>query len=102
MANLAMPGGGLVGVMLDITDRKRMEARLQQAATVFDSSAEGITITAPDGRIIAVNRAFTEITGYREDEVIGHNPRILQSGLQDRSLLPGNVAGSWPFWALAG
>ncbi len=77
------PGGGLVGVMLDITDRKRMEARLQQAATVFDSSAEGITITAPDGRIIAVNRAFTEITGYREDEVIGRNPRILQSGLQD-------------------
>jgi diguanylate cyclase (GGDEF)-like protein/PAS domain S-box-containing protein len=76
-------GGGLVGVMLDITDRKRMEVRLQQAATVFDSSAEGITITAPDGRIIAVNRAFTEITGYREDEVIGCNPRILQSGLQD-------------------
>jgi PAS domain-containing protein len=69
--------------MLDITDRKRMEARLQQAATVFDSSAEGITITAPDGQIIAVNRAFTEITGYREDEVIGRNPRILQSGLQD-------------------
>jgi PAS domain S-box-containing protein len=33
--------------------------------------------------IIAVNRAFTEITGYREDEVIGRNPRILQSGLQD-------------------
>jgi PAS domain-containing protein len=79
-------GGGLVGVMLDITDRKRMEARLQQAATVFDSSAEGITITAPDGCIIAVNRAFTEITGYSEDEVIGRNPRILQSGRQDRSV----------------
>jgi diguanylate cyclase (GGDEF)-like protein/PAS domain S-box-containing protein len=77
-------GSGLVGVMLDITERKRMEARLQQAATVFDSSAEGITITAPDGNIIAVNRAFTEITGYSEAEVIGHNPRMLQSGLQDR------------------
>jgi PAS domain S-box-containing protein len=70
--------------MLDITERKRMEARLQQAATVFDSSAEGITITAPDGSIIAVNRAFTEITGYSEDDVIGRNPRILQSGRQDR------------------
>jgi diguanylate cyclase (GGDEF)-like protein/PAS domain S-box-containing protein len=80
------PGGGLVGVMLDITDRKRMEARLQQAATVFDSSAEGITITAPDACIIAVNRAFTDITGYGEDEVIGRNPRILQSGRQDRSV----------------
>lgn len=78
-------GGGLVGVILDITERKRMEARLQQAATVFDSSTEGITITAPDGCIIAVNRAFTEITGYCEDEVIGQNPRILQSGRHDRS-----------------
>jgi diguanylate cyclase (GGDEF)-like protein/PAS domain S-box-containing protein len=76
-------GGGLVCVMLDITDRKRMEARLQQAATVFDSSAEGIMITAPDGSIIAVNRAFTEITGYQEGDVIGRNPRLLQSGLQD-------------------
>ena len=74
---------GLVGVMLDVTERKRMEQRLQQAATVFDSSAEGITITSPEGEIIAVNRAFSEITGYCEDDVVGVNPRILQSGLQD-------------------
>ncbi len=76
--------GGLIGVMFDITERKRMEARMQQAATVFDSSAEGITITAPDGSIIAVNRAFTEITGYSESEVLGRNPRILQSDRQDK------------------
>ncbi|EXI79034.1 MAG: Bacteriophytochrome cph2 [Candidatus Accumulibacter appositus] len=75
--------GGLVGIMLDVTDRKRMEQRLQQAATVFDSSAEGITITSPEGEIIAVNRAFSEITGYCEADVVGVNPRILQSGLQD-------------------
>ena len=79
-------GGGLVGVMLDITERKRMEVRLQQAATVFDSSAEGIMITAPDGGIIAVNRAFSDITGYREEEVLGRNPSILQSGRQDQRL----------------
>lgn len=76
--------GGLVGFMLDITERKRMEARLQQAATVFDSSAEGVIITAPDGNIIAVNRAFSEITGYNEDEVVGRNPNILQSGRQSK------------------
>ncbi|HRI92528.1 MAG: PAS domain S-box protein [Candidatus Accumulibacter sp.] len=74
---------GLVGIMLDVTERKRMEQRLQQAATVFDSSAEGITITSPNGEIIAVNRAFTEITGYSEDDVVGGNPRLLQSGFQD-------------------
>lgn len=71
---------GLVGVMLDISERKRMEENLRQAATVFESSAEGVTITRPDGSIIAVNRAFTEISGYAESEVIGQNPRILQSG----------------------
>ena len=75
--------GGLIGVMFDISERKRMEARLRQAATVFDSSAEGITVTAPDGSIIAVNRAFTEITGYSESEVLGRNPRMLQSGRHD-------------------
>ncbi|MBK7326000.1 MAG: PAS domain S-box protein [Propionivibrio sp.] len=71
--------GGLVGFMLDITERKRMEASLRQAATVFDSSAEGVTITSPDGTIVAVNRAFTEITGYSEAG-LGRNPSMLQSG----------------------
>ena len=76
--------GGIIGAVFDITDSKRMEMRMRQAATVFDSSAEGITITAPDGSIIAVNRAFTEITGYGESEVLGRNPRILKSDRQDR------------------
>lgn len=74
--------GGLVGFMLDITERKRMLERLQQAATVFDSSAEGVIITAPDRTIIAVNRAFTEITGYSEEEAIGHHPSLLHSDRQ--------------------
>jgi diguanylate cyclase (GGDEF)-like protein/PAS domain S-box-containing protein len=85
--------GGLVGFMLDITERKRMEERLQQAATVFDSSAEGVTITAPDGSIIAVNRAFTEITGYSENEVIGRNSSLLQSGRQDKEFYRAMWAG---------
>jgi diguanylate cyclase (GGDEF)-like protein/PAS domain S-box-containing protein len=72
--------GGLVGLMIDISERRRMEGNLRQAASVFESSAEGVVITAPDGSIIAVNRAFTEITGYGEGEVIGRNPRFLQSG----------------------
>ena len=77
--------GGLVGVMLDISERKRMEDNLRQAATVFDSSAEGVTIATPDGSIIAVNRAFTEITGYAQSEVIGKNPRMFQSGRHDKA-----------------
>jgi diguanylate cyclase (GGDEF)-like protein/PAS domain S-box-containing protein len=76
--------GGLVGLMLDITERKQMEDNLRQAATVFNNSAEGVTIAMPDGTIIAVNRAFTEITGYAEREVIGKNPRMFQSGRHDK------------------
>lgn len=75
--------GGLVGFMLDISERKKMEDNLRQAATVFDSSAEGVIISMPDYSIIAVNRAFTDITGYSEAEVIGRNPRFLQSGRHD-------------------
>jgi diguanylate cyclase (GGDEF)-like protein/PAS domain S-box-containing protein len=76
--------GGLVGVMLDISERKRMEENLRQAATVFDNSAEGVVVSTSNGLIIAVNRAFTEITGYLEAEVLGRNPRMLQSGRHDQ------------------
>lgn len=76
--------GGLVGVMLDITERTRMEADLRQAATVFDNIAEGVTIAESDGTIIAVNRAFSAITGYDRADVIGQNPRMFQSGRHDR------------------
>ena len=76
--------GGLVGLIFDITERKRMEDDLRQAATVFDNSAEGVVISMPNGSIIAVNRAFTEITGYEENEVIGQNPRMFQSGVHDQ------------------
>ncbi len=72
--------GGVVGLMLDITDRKQMEDNLRQAATVFEGAAEGVVITKTDGTIIAVNRAFTEITQYTREEALGKNPRILQSG----------------------
>ena len=66
-------------------ERDAADAQLRLGAMVFDSSAEGITITDAAGRIVLVNRAFTEITGYSADEVLGRNPRILQSGRQDAS-----------------
>jgi diguanylate cyclase (GGDEF)-like protein/PAS domain S-box-containing protein len=56
--------------------------RLDLAASVFAHTRDGIMITALNGNILAVNRAFTIITGYSENEVIGQNPRILKSGRQ--------------------
>ncbi|MGP1630662.1 MAG: putative bifunctional diguanylate cyclase/phosphodiesterase, partial [Giesbergeria sp.] len=55
---------------------------LQVAATVFTHAREGISITDPSGKIIDVNQAFTRITGYSREEIIGKNPRVLQSGRQ--------------------
>ncbi|NEX21902.1 EAL domain-containing protein [Thiorhodococcus mannitoliphagus] len=70
----------LVGAVQDITTRVEAEKSLRQAARVFESTAEGVVITDPDERILAVNKAFTEITGYSEEEVLGETPRLLKSG----------------------
>ena len=76
---------GYIGSCSDITERKRAEERLQLAASVFTHAREGIMITAADGTIIDVNDAFTRITSYDRDEILGRNPRMLSSGRQDES-----------------
>jgi diguanylate cyclase (GGDEF)-like protein/PAS domain S-box-containing protein len=63
----------------DITERKKNEERLSLAATILQSTAEGVMITDPAARILSVNRAFTEITGFSEEEVLGKCPNILKS-----------------------
>lgn len=82
--------GGLAGDItfaLDNLDRENQQRaaaiKLEQAATVFEHSKEGIIVTDADNRIISVNRSFVEITGYHLDEVVGRDPRLLSSGRQD-------------------
>jgi diguanylate cyclase (GGDEF)-like protein/PAS domain S-box-containing protein len=70
--------------ILDITERKQAEEKLQLAASVFSYAREGILITAADGTIVDVNDTFTRITGYSRDEVLGRNPRLLSSGLHNQ------------------
>jgi diguanylate cyclase (GGDEF)-like protein/PAS domain S-box-containing protein len=74
----------IAGTLMDITERKTAEERLRQAARVFESTTEGVMITDLDGAIVAVNDAFTTITGYSEQEALGRNPRMLSSGRHDR------------------
>ncbi|MGR2738963.1 putative bifunctional diguanylate cyclase/phosphodiesterase [Billgrantia sp. Q4P2] len=62
---------------------RRKTADLELAASVFRHAREGIIITDAQGNILEVNDAFMRITGYRRDEVLGKNPRLLQSGEQD-------------------
>jgi diguanylate cyclase (GGDEF)-like protein/hemerythrin-like metal-binding protein/PAS domain S-box-containing protein len=68
----------------DITDRKLTEKRLSITASVFDISQEAIAITDADNNIIDINPAFTKITGFSREEVIGKNPNILSSGRQSK------------------
>ena len=68
----------------DISDRKHTEEAMRLHAKVFDTLDEGVLITDVNEAILAVNPAFSRITGYSEDEVLGQTPRLLSSGRQSR------------------
>jgi len=72
-----------VGAVQDITDHHLAEEQLRIAAATFETH-EAILITDANANIIRVNQAFQEITGYSMEEVLGKNPRILNSGRQDK------------------
>jgi diguanylate cyclase (GGDEF)-like protein/PAS domain S-box-containing protein len=74
-----------VGAWLDITDDKIAEELLRVNAQVFEFSREGIITTDADNKILTINKAFTEITGYTAEEVVGKNPRILASGTTNKA-----------------
>ncbi|MCK9608309.1 MAG: bacteriohemerythrin [Methylomonas sp.] len=74
---------GAIATFIDITARKQAEHQLRIAATVFESQ-EGMMVTDADNRILRVNTAFTKITGYPPEDVIGRNPSILRSSRQDQ------------------
>ncbi|HEX5364752.1 MAG TPA: EAL domain-containing protein [Gallionella sp.] len=67
------------GTIQDITEQKKIEAELRIAATAFEAQ-EGMMITDADNRILRVNTAFTHITGYSAQEVVGQYPGMLSAG----------------------
>ncbi len=71
---------GMIAVITDVDERKKDLERLRIAATVFDASHDGILVTDAQNRIVSVNRAFSDITGYAVEEVLGQSPAILKSG----------------------
>jgi len=74
----------LLVIIRDITEQKIAEANLRIAAASFESQ-EGILITDENNVILRVNQAFSEITGYSSQEVIGKTPKLLNSGRQDKA-----------------
>jgi diguanylate cyclase (GGDEF)-like protein/PAS domain S-box-containing protein len=81
-----VPEMGYVDIFgLDVTNRKQAEKKLLLDAQVFENATEGVMITDAEQRILDVNRAFTTITGYTREEILGENVSILQSGRHDES-----------------
>lgn len=74
---------GVLGIYQDVTSRHENEQQLRQAAAVFENTREGVMITDPEGRIVAVNRAFTEITGYSEQDILGKTPSMIHVSERD-------------------
>ncbi|MEZ5543453.1 MAG: PAS domain S-box protein [Pseudomonadota bacterium] len=73
-----------VHIIRDITARRQAERELRQAASVFENINEGIMVTDAQGALLSVNPAFTAMTQYSREEVLGKTPRILHSGRHDR------------------
>ena len=73
----------LIATSYDITERLRAEEGLRLAAKVFESTAEAIMIMNAQRRIVRVNEAFTRMTGYAPEEVLGRTPAVLDSGLHE-------------------
>lgn len=68
------------GTVQDITRRKQAEEALRLYANVFEHSGEAILISDSHNRILAVNPAFTRLTGYAIDDIRGEHPQILMAG----------------------
>ena len=76
-------GGEVSGVGVtfrDISDRVATDVRLRRLAMAVDASADAIYITTPEGRIEYVNAAFSQITGWPADAILGQNTRVLRGG----------------------
>ena len=71
---------GRIWTFRDITERKRNEAVVRRLSMAVEQSPVSVVITNLKGDITYVNQKFEQSTGYRREEVIGRNPRMLKSG----------------------
>ena len=75
---------GTITNIRDITSEIASREQLNLWASVYENSGEGIIITDRQNNVVSINNAFTKITGYSLDELLGGNPRVLSSGKQPR------------------
>jgi len=70
----------ILGIAVDMSAQRKAQHQLRLQAAALRAAANGIVISRPDGTIEWVNPAFTRMTGFSMEEIIGQNPRILKSG----------------------
>lgn len=81
VSRMALDGApAIIGIVLNVTQRKRAEATVRRAALVYANTSEAVVVTDAAGRIVDINPAFTEITGYTPEESVGRNINMLSSG----------------------
>lgn|GEM_PF-4304904 len=98
--NSTAKDGLIYAAARDITEQKTAEDELRLAALVYQNSSEAMMITDENDRIISINQAFTACTGYTLADVLGKNPRILNSGRQSPAFYQAmwqalNSSGRW-------
>ncbi|TAK80540.1 MAG: PAS domain S-box protein [Betaproteobacteria bacterium] len=76
------PRDRLLLVSQDVTDLRESEEKLLLAAQAFEGMTQAIMITGADGTVQTVNRAFTEITGYEREDVVGQPEKAVRHALQ--------------------
>lgn len=84
-APICQADGSIVGVVLvfsDVTEKYQAQEELRVAACAFESQ-QGMFITNAERVILRVNQAFTQITGFGAEEVVGKTPRLFSSGRHD-------------------
>lgn len=88
---LAELGGAFNSMALaieqDIGKREETEESMRQAIAIFENSSEAMIVTDAENIIITVNPAFTRVTGYTSDEIVGQSADILNAGFQGESSL---------------
>jgi len=73
----------IVTIAQDISEQKRLREENRLAAVAFKHSGDGILITDSDHTIVQVNPAFSRISGFKDNEIIGRKPFLLRSGEHD-------------------
>jgi diguanylate cyclase (GGDEF)-like protein/PAS domain S-box-containing protein len=100
MGESGEPSTSTIAVVQDITKRKQAEESMQLAALVYKNSSEAMMVTDANNRILSINSAFTKVTGYTLDEVVGRDPNMLGSGQQNDAFYKAmwqeiTVTGDW-------